>query len=381
MNTGILTPATGWAMLGRPSRFDSMTELVSPMVSAATPIEIPPLDARDVGRLVRTALDAVRGGEAYGAKAVLEPIPEELTALLGEAARNVYVPGERANWKLSTLISVNATYGAVKIVGSHSYNRQQGLPRSCSTLLLYDKLTMRSVAIFDGTALSAQRTGAYASIVIDRLLRHHAKFSVYLFGAGRVAQSVVADLDAHHADRVEALYVNSRTHDSATTFVNWMGPRVRFPVIAPQDRRAHLPDCTLIVTASNADAPLFEAWEVGEETVVLHLGGDEIPRGLVEYVLEAGTVICDDVHTVAHRNSQSLPLYFARIGRSLQEVTGRYQILNLWQIDEHAGTRYRLPALVTCVGLPVLDLYLAQHVYETAREADARSAATPVPPS
>lgn len=322
-----------------------------------------------VGQRVRAALRALRDGEAYGTKAVLEPDEKELRALLGDAACTAYAHGERPNWKLSALVSINPSYGAVKIVGSHSYNRQHGDPRSTSTVLLYDKLTMRALAILDGSTLSAQRTGAYASVVVDRLLQQRATFSVFLFGAGRVAHAVVEDLEAHHPERIDTLYVRSRTPAGAEALVATFTARTSFPLVAAPTLDA-LPDCTLIITASNANAPLFEPWQVGDDTVVLHLGGDETPDELIRYILEAGTVICDDIETVAHRRSQSLPLFFLRTGRSLDAMADAYQVRNLWQIlDEN--TPYRMPALVTCVGLPVLDLYLAQHVYETARDAEA----------
>lgn len=51
-----------------------------------------------------------------------------------------------------------------------------------------------------------------------------------------------------------------------------------------------------------------------------------------------------------------------------------YQIKNLWQILDES-TAYPLPALVTCVGLPVLDLYLAQYIYETTPSISSK----PVP--
>ncbi|AID27385.1 ornithine cyclodeaminase [Salmonella bongori] len=331
---------------------------------------LPPLV---VGKLVRAALRALRRQESYGVKAVLEPDQDELQLLLGKKNAPYYPPGERANWKLSALLSINASYGAVKIVGSHSYNHHLGLPRSTSTILLYDKLSMRPVSIMDGTTLSAQRTGAYASIVIDRLMQHCETFSVFIFGAGCVANAIIEDLLAHHAGRINTIYVRSRTQKGAETLAAHFVDRITFPIIAVENLD-HLSDCMLVITASNAEAPLFDASQINSASVILHLGGNEIPGEWVRYILEKGTVICDDIASVSHRGSQSLAIFFQQTGHSLKSMAEVYQIKNLWQILDES-TAYPLPALVTCVGLPVLDLYLAQYIYETTPSISSK----PVP--
>lgn len=316
-----------------------------------------------VGKLVRTALRALRHQESYGVKAVLEPGQDELQLLVGKEYETCYPPGERANWKLSALLSINASYSAVKIVGSHSYNHRLGLPRSTSTILLYDKLSMRPVSIIDGTTLSAQRTGAYASIVIERLMRRCETFSVFLFGAGCVANAIIEDLIAHHSDRINTLYIRSRTQKGAENLAAHFAKRAAFSIVAVENLN-RLADCMLVITASNAQAPLFEASQINSASVILHLGGNEVPGEWVSHILEKGTVICDDIASVSHRGSQSLALFFQQTGHSLESMAEVYQVKNLWQILDES-TVYPLPVLVTCVGLPVLDLYLAQYVYET----------------
>jgi alanine dehydrogenase len=95
-------------------------------------------------------------------------------------------------------VSVNRRHGAVKIVGANAFNHCLGLPRSKSTILLFDKLTMLPLAILDGTDISAVRTGAYASIVADLFYAPRGPGQVVV-GAGRIAEAVIRCLDATHS--------------------------------------------------------------------------------------------------------------------------------------------------------------------------------------
>jgi alanine dehydrogenase len=163
------------------------------------------------------------------------------------------------------------------------------------------------------------------------------------------------------------MYIRSRTVEGARALVRRLGSQVGFPVIAVENNQA-LTEATYVITASNARLPLFERDAIRRDTVVLHLGGNETPGSFIRLALEQGTVICDDMHAVCHRGSQSLSLYFRERGLTLSGEAAKYQIRDLWSLPAPGKVDYRRPALVTCVGLPVLDLYLTQHVFETSRE-------------
>ncbi|GKT19944.1 hypothetical protein AVHY2522_24325 [Acidovorax sp. SUPP2522] len=321
------------------------------------------IDFRAVGTVVRRALLALAEGTAKGAKAVLQPDDSEIISLIGHETLDARFRDERLNWKLNALISTNAAYGAVKIVGSNAYNRTLGLPRSRSTILLYDKLTMQPLSIMDGTQISARRTGAYASVVVDITLQHKDRLTVFLYGTGPIAATIIDDLHAHHGHRIDKIFVKSRSIETAASFAKCAEQRTRLPIeaVVSDDQLAN---ADLVITASNARNPLFNAGSLSDDIVVLNLGGDETPAEFIRHSLEAGTVICDDIKTVCHRNSQSLSLYFSRQNLRLEESASTYRILNFSQLLTSPSSLLRKPVFVTCVGLPVLDLYVAQWIYE-----------------
>lgn len=326
-----------------------------------TPRPLTGMDPRTIGRLARRAVADMGEGIAYGNKVVLQPQDDELELLLGRSAAESCPGNQRLNWKLNALVSANAKYCAVKIVGSNACNHALGLPRSQSRLILYDKLTMTQLAQFDGTALSARRTGAYASIAVDQLLADRERLSVCLYGAGPIADCVVDDLHAHHAGRISRIHVCSRRPSSARSFAAAAGARTGLDVVGGEDAPGH---ADLVITATNAGTPIVRTDRLHDDVVVLHLGGDELPASFIEQALARGTVLCDDVASVCHRNSQSLPLYFSRQNLRLSDLAGLFRVRSLHDHTLRGEPARARPALMTCVGLPVLDLYLAQWLYE-----------------
>jgi len=296
----------------------------------------------------------------------LAPHPDELLSLIGDQAEPWPASGERLNWKLSTLIAVNQEHGVVKIVGSNAHNRRAHQPRSQSTLLLFDKLSMQPLCIMDGTEISAARTGAYASIVADTYRAGVDGLRVFVFGTGAVAMKAIADLMTHCGDRLDRIYVKALTERSVMALVDAFS-EAPHPVVAGSPD--NLASCHLVITATNAATPLFHEEDIADDAVVLHLGGDETPLELIRETLSLGTVTCDDVSSVASRGSQSLALYFSRQGLSLSEEKTKYGIINFYPNMTLPTRTATSRCLVTCVGLAALDLRLAERIHDMCGNA------------
>ncbi len=319
------------------------------------------LDGKIVHEVAGKAWDDIARGSAYGTKSVLSITPGEIDR--HPLIKDAVSLEERLGWKLSCLSSVNSRYGAVKIVGANALNRQLGLPRSRSTIVLLDKFTLLPLCLLDGTDISAARTASYATLVLERLLARRRDMSVFLFGAGPIAEKIVLALDRCHREKIREVFVRSRTVDSAIRLARSLEKTVTFDMIPVRDN-ADLGRCDFVITASNAKAPVFEASEIGDAPV-LHLGGDETPAGHLERALRCGSVLCDDVEMVSRRGSQSLALHFSRKGTTLEQLGPLLGIRSITAILDPSEIAQEKPVHITCVGLPMLDLYVAAHVYET----------------
>ena len=307
----------------------------------------------------RQALIDLEAGLAMGAKATVAP-PEETIRDFVDPERSGFDPKtEDLDWKLSALVSVNRRHGAVKIVGANAFNRCLGLPRSRSTILLFDKLTMLPLAMLDGTDISAVRTGAYASIVADLFYAPRGPGLVTIVGAGRIAEAVIRCLDASHAARIGRIAVLARDVRRAEALIQRLRGSVGIELAAARDRRA-LREADLIVTATTARSPVLDAEEVQPGATTLLLGGDELPESYIESVFADGLVYCDSVDSVAHRNVQSLALWHSRRGLDLRERPVRSLAQELVQPVWEAGRSVH----VSCIGLPALDLYVTEFLFD-----------------
>lgn len=320
------------------------------------------LTTAELLEVMGTAWRDIRAGSSFGGKAVLS-LPEDAFWASGTKLpfRPQYV-NERLGWKLSCLYSVNDHYGGVKVIGANAFNRNLGLPRSTSTILLLEKQTLRLLVALDGTLLSARRTGSYATTIMDCFLKHAEPLAVCIFGTGPIARAVIECLDFGSREKITQFIIRGRSEESAEKMREDLSASVSVPLVVAKDNST-LRGCGYVITATNARSPVFEDDELARSAVTLHLGGDEVPEAYLQRALRTGLVVCDDLKTVSRRNSQSAALHFSRRGLSLEEIGPLVGVKEL-SVQESWDQTGDGPICVTCVGLPMLDLYAAQASYE-----------------
>lgn len=320
------------------------------------------LSVGEVHAVLDQAWADIRTGQASGAKSVLSLPEASFWKEAGYEVRPSEFSGERLGWKLSCLYGVNPRFAGVKVIGANAFNRMIGLPRSRSTFILMEKFSMQPLAIIDASRLSAARTGAYASLVLRLCLTNAARVEVFLFGAGPIAGAILASLAHSAGERIARVHVKARRLESAKALQAALSSELPFELVAVEDNRS-LADADFVITATNSDRPVFADDELKPDACLLHLGGDEVPLETLRRILRQGQLGCDDLQTVSRRNSQSLALQYSRAGTTLEALGPHLGILELsktedWRLDRGS------PVSVTCVGLPMLDLYVVAALYE-----------------
>ena len=235
-----------------------------------------------------------------------------------------------------------------------------GLPRGSAVIVLNDPETKVSIAIMDGTLISAIRTGAVTGVCAKYMVPSRSK-TVGLFGAGPQCKTQLMALKAS-LPQLEKAYVYDLSRES--------GKICGGDVAKAEHGRAggERPPCTIesgdiLVTATTATEPIIHGAEIKKGVYVAHLGNNEVDE---ELILRADKVVIDDWETDKHRMGDTMAYMFrdgkiddSRIdARASDLVAGR-----------KSGRDNDDQLTYTCnVGLGLYDVAIAAHVYQYAKE-------------
>ena len=148
-------------------------------------------------------------------------------------------------------------------------NAERGLPRHGSTIVLIDPDTGRIKAVIEASLANAYRTAAADAVATDALARADASV-LALFGTGHQALYEACALARIRA--LDRILVVGRDAAKAAAFSRELAGR-GLPAIPASPRDACM-EADLIVTATTATAPLFDAAWVQPGTHIASMGSD-----------------------------------------------------------------------------------------------------------
>ncbi|MFI9008047.1 ornithine cyclodeaminase family protein [Actinosynnema sp. NPDC053489] len=177
----------------------------------------------------------------------------------------------------------------VKIGSYWPGNTERGLPRHNSVVLLFDQAVGRVAAVVEAGYANAFRTAAADAVAADVLARPDAR-SLAVFGTG--PQAWHECLALARVRELSAVHVVARDPARGARFAADLAAE-GLPAVARGAEEA-CRSADVIVTATTARAPLFEAGWVRPGTHVASMGSDargkqELPVAL----LAAGRLFCD----------------------------------------------------------------------------------------
>lgn len=305
--------------------------------------------------------------DADGVRAAA-PMPELLDAV--EAAyRDVAAGRDRSplrsripmgggNLVLMPGLRDGAAGASVKLVTVMPDNAARGLPTIHALLAWFDAESGEPLAILDGPALTAMRTGA-ASGVGTRLLARPDARVLALFGVGaQAAWQVRAVMAAREIGEVRVFSrTGSRRDAFAASLAAELGPDVR--VFAAESAEAAVRGADVICCATTSSEPIFSADWVAPGTHVSAVGSFQ--RGMIELppeIFAAAALVAVDSREAASEEAGDL---LAAIDAGLLGADGFVEIGTI----DPGWAATRDPSAITVfksVGLAIQDVAAAEVV-------------------
>ena len=246
---------------------------------------------------------------------------------------------------------------SVKVVSVAPANLASGRPFVIATVLLIDGSSGDLLALIDGTALTALRTGAAGGVAARALARRDAARAA-LFGAGAQARTQLLALVAVRPIREVRLVTRDPWHTAA--FQEWAGtePSLARIVIHPASASDAVAGADVVVTATSSRTPVFAGTALPPGVHVTAIGSfTPEMRELDDATLRGARIVVDQraaALTEAGELQRSRPEDVVEIGEVLAgTVPGR--------TTEDERTVFK------SVGNAVQDLVVATRAFERAR--------------
>lgn len=187
---------------------------------------------------------------------------------------------------------------SVKLVTFMPANAERGLPTIHAIVAWFDAATGRPLALLDGSAVTAMRTGA-ASGVATRLLARADAETLALIGAGAQAEWQIRAVLA--ARPIRRVLIHARDPARRDAFAGRMRSAIEPEVIAAPSAEVAVREADVICCATTSREPVFEAAWVRPGTHVNGIGAFQL--GMVELPPELfarASMVAIDSREAAH---------------------------------------------------------------------------------
>lgn len=249
----------------------------------------------------------------------------------------------------------------IKWIGSNPKNVERGIPRASAITILNDPDTKFPVAVMDGTAISAARTGAVGGVAVKYLSKIDSKI-VTLIGAG-VQNRTQLEAAVCARPSINEVYIYDLYYDRAVCFAEEMSNKLNISITPIKSLEEYCRKSDIIITATVSDEPIVIADWVSPGTTCLNVGGFEFTYDAVR---KAQKVVVDIWEDVKHRMASTIALManeglfadeevYAEIGEVINGVkNGRENDQEIIHFDS--------------VGMGIEDVAIATRVYKIAQE-------------
>jgi ornithine cyclodeaminase/alanine dehydrogenase-like protein (mu-crystallin family) len=250
----------------------------------------------------------------------------------------------------------------VKWFATCDENPKRGLPRVPATILLNDAVTGQLRGVIEATSLTALRTAALAAVSV-RYCQAARIGKAAIIGFGAIGQALPCYLAAN--PNVAAICVSGRNFEKIKADCATVGRHLDMSITAEPVVEAAVREADIVITATGLkeDAPfLCGAWLKPGATICALGSYQEIDDAVIE---RAGRIFVDNWEAGQHRGNLAPFVRAKRIGRA--EIAG--DIADVVAGKQPGRVTSDEIVLITLIGIGALDIALAAHALEAARQA------------
>lgn len=260
---------------------------------------------------------------------------------------------------------------SLKLLTQFADNGRLGLPLIQAVVLLAEAVNGRLLAMVDGSAITALRTGA-ASGVATRWLASPNADTAAIFGAGVQARTQLEAVCTVRQIKQARVFDCGRT--LAEAFAEDMSARLGIPVLATPSAAEALAGAQIVCTATTSPTPVFEDRDLAAGVHINAVGSwrprtAEIPP---DTICRARVFVDHRVAALEEAGDLLIPLQEGRI--TAEHIRAELGDLIANRV---AGRQTRDEiTLFKSVGLAVQDLFAAARAVENARQLGIGTALT-----
>jgi ornithine cyclodeaminase/alanine dehydrogenase len=266
---------------------------------------------------------------------------------------------------MPVLVESNSPSMAVKVITVYPQNPVLfSLPAIQGLVILYDPEKGKPLAIIDGAALTAIRTGAAGGVAAKYLAREDSK-TVTLFGVGAQGETQLEAICT--VCLIKKAFVITNNDPRERPFLEKMKEKLGIELILTGDKKSALEQSDIVITATNSCTPLFDGRWVKPGTHITAIGSYKPDfRELDTETIKRSRIFVDSLDA-AKEEAGDLIIPVSEGAITWDSVAGEIGAVIAGEIP---GRKSREEiTLFKSVGLAVQDAVVAQEIYRRALKA------------
>lgn len=278
--------------------------------------------------------------------------PDKTSLIIDEINQN------RINCLPATIKDKNVS--GLKWVSVFPSNKKKEIDNVEGFTLLSEIETGKLKSILNASLATSLRTAAVGAIAAKYLARKNSKIIGFI-GAGEEAKAHFK-LIKHAIPMIDTCYFSSRTKSKITDLISELEklyPEVQF-INSSNNYEEAIMNSDIIVTAISSQEKVLKKKWIKEGSLYIHVAGleDEF-----DVALSASKIICDSWECVKHRTQTISQMYNQGLLFDSDIYADLVDILNGRKKGRENDNEF---IYFNSVGLALIDVYLAESLYEMA---------------